>query len=256
MKNQFLIYFAIILTLFACNKKTDELNEMNSFLKTNFEFNNRVLKSERSDYHTLIQEIPSLKIDELDKLDSQFDLLIFKIDSLILIEETDIDKTISESNYIFRKAKKIVKNMADYSLEEFKKPKTDSNDLILNHLKNRLVIAMTNAFQYANGFTLSEPTYVRGVDSIITSKTENGIKLTLTSKYGQSVIDNRDILIKSIKFNGQEKKIYYKIKHNYSFADIEFDSLQNGIYKINGILKYYARSGELESWFEKEFKLE
>ena len=256
MKNKFLFYFAIVLIFFACNKKADELKEMNLFLKTNFEFNHRILKSERRDYLTLIQEIPSLKIDELDKLDSQFDLLIFKIDSLILIQEADIDKTISESNHIFRKAKEIVKNISDYSLEEFKKPKTDSNELILNHLKNKLVIAMSYAFQYANGFTLSHPTYARGVDSIIASETENGIKLTLTSKYGQSVPDNRDILINSIKFNGQEKKIYYKLKDNYSFADIEFDSLQSGIYKINGILKYYGRNGELESWFEKEFEVE
>ncbi|MBU2928453.1 hypothetical protein [Winogradskyella psychrotolerans] len=232
------------------------MKEMNSFLKTNFEFNNRILKSERRDYHTLIQELPSVKIDELDKLDSQFDLLIFKIDSLILTEEADIDKTISESNHIFRKAKEIVKNITHYSLEEFKKPKTNSNELILNHLKNRLVIAMSNAFQYANGFTLTSPTYTRGIDSIIASKTENGIKLTLTSKYGQSVPDNRDIIINSINFNGQEKKIYYKLKDNYSFADIEFDSLESGIYKISGILKYYERSGELESWFEKEFEVE
>lgn len=217
MKHHFPFYFAIVLTLFACNKKTDELNEMNSFLKTNFEFNNRILKSERRDYHTLIQELPSLKIDELDKLDSQFDLLIFKIDSLILAEETDLDKTISESNHIFRKAKEIVKNIADYSMEEFKKPKTNSNELILNHLKNRLVIAMSNAFQYANGFTLTSPTYTRGIDSIITSKTENGIKLTLTSKYGQSVPDNRDIQINSIKFNGQEKKNILQIKRQLFF---------------------------------------
>lgn len=54
----------------------------------------------------------------------------------------------------------------------------------------------------------------------------------------------------------KKKKIYYKLKDNYSFADIEFDSLQSGIYKISGILKYYDRSGELESWFEKEFEVE
>jgi len=256
MKNQFLIYVTVIFTLFACNRQQDELNEMNSFLKKNYEFSNRILESNRADYYTLIQEKPSLKIEELNQLDSQLDKLIFKIDNAILNKEFDLEKTINESNHIFREIKKIVKHIEDYSLQEFEQPKTDSNELVLNYLRNRLVIAMTNAFQFANGFTSTEPTLQRGVDGVITSKTANGIKLTLTSKYGQSIPENRHIEISSIKFNGKEKKVYFKLKDNFSFADIEFDSLQSGKYKINGILKSYGRYGEVQSWFEKEFIVE
>jgi len=256
MKNQFLIYFTVIFTLFACNKQQDELNEMNSFLKTNYEFSNRILKSNRANYYTLIQEKPSLKIEELNQLDSQVDILIFKIDNAILNKDYDLEKIIAESNEIFRELKKIVKYIEDYSFQEFEQPKTNSNELVLNYLKNRLVIATINAFEYANGFTSTEPKYERAVDSIITSKTENGIKLTLTSKFGQSITENRHIVINSIKFNGQEKKVYFKLKDNYSFADIEFDSLQSGTYKIDGLLKFYGRYGEVESWFEREFIVE
>ena len=256
MKNQFLIYFFAIFSLLSCSNQKEELKEMNSFLITNFEFSNKILDSNRTDYYTLIQERPSLKIAELNQLDSQLDKLIFKIDNAILNKEVDLEKTIAESNHIFRELKKIVKHIKHYSFQEFEQPKTNSNELVLNYLKNRLVIAMTNAFQFANGFTSSEPTNERAVDSVIPSKTENGIKLTLTSKYGQSITENRHIVINSIQFNGQEKKIYYKLKDNYSFADIEFDSLQSGTYKINGILKFYGRYGEVHSGFEREFKVE
>jgi len=256
MKNQFLFYFVLSFTLFACNNQQDELNEMNSFLKTNYEFSNRILDSNRASYYTIIQEKPSLKIEELNQLDSQVDLLIFKIDNAILNKDYDLENIIAESNQIFRDLKKIVKHIEDYSFQEFERPKTNSNELVLNYLKNRLVIATINAFDYANGFTSTEPTHDRAVDSIITSKTENGIKLTLTSKFGQSITENRHIEINSIKFNGQEKKIYFKLKDNYSFADIQFDSLQSGTYKIDGVLKFYGRYGEVESWFEREFEVE
>ncbi|WP_179321170.1 hypothetical protein [Winogradskyella helgolandensis] len=256
MKNHFLVYFIAISTLFSCNNQQEELNEMNSFLKTNYEFSNRILDSNRADYYTLIQEKPSLKIEELNQLDSQLDKLIFKIDNAILNKEFDLEKTIAESNHILRELKKIVKHIEDYSFQEFEQPKTNSNELVLNYLKNRLVIATINAFEYANGFTSTEPKFERAVDSIITSKTENGIKLTLTSKFGQSITENRHVVINSIKFNGQEKKVYFKLKDNYSFADIEFDSLQSGTYKIDGLLKFYGRYGEVESWFEREFIVE
>lgn len=256
MKNQILFYFLAIFVLFSCKNQQEELTEMKSFFKINYDFSNRILESERADYFNLIQEKPSLKIDKLNKLDLQFDLLIFKIDSLLLSKEVSLDKIIAESNHIFREVKKIVKNIENYSLKEFKQQKTNSNELVLNYLKNRLTIAMTNAFQFANGFTSTELILEKGVDSVITSKTENGIKLTLTSKYGQSIPKSRQIEINSIKHNGQKKNIYFKIKDNYSFADIEFDSLQSGIYKIKGTFKSYGRHGELKSWFEKEFKVE
>ena len=246
----------MVFCLCNCNNQHEELNDMNSFLKRNYEFSNSVLETNRKEYHNLIYDRPSLKIKELDRLDSQLDLLIFKIDNSILNNDIDLEKTITESNQILSELQKITKHIEDHSFQEFERPKTNSNELTLNYLKNKLVIAMANAFKYATGFTISGPVYPSGVDSIITSNTENGIKLTLTSKLGQSITENRHIVVNSIKFNGQEKKVYFKLKDNYAFADIEFDSLQSGTYQISGILKFHDKKGEVQSQFDKEFIVE
>ena len=55
---------------------------------------------------------------------------------------------------------------------------------------------------------------------------------------------------------GKEEKVDCKLKDNYSFVDIELDSLQSGIYKINGILRFYNRKQKFDIPFEKEFKVE
>jgi len=257
MKSQILVYFLSIFILFSCNNKDNELTEMNSFLQANFEFNNRTLNKNKGDYYRIIEEMPSREIEKLNELDSRFESLIFAIDRAIKNKEKNLENIIAESNEILNEVPKIVDNRKDYLLPEFKQPKTDSKDLSLKYIKNRLVIAMAYAFEYASRQTYSvDGLYKVDIDSIISRKTDSGIKLTLTSRFGQPIKENRHILINKIELNGKEQKIDFELKDNYSFADIELDSLQSGIYKMNGILRFYHREQKFDIPFEKEFKVE
>jgi len=230
---------------------------MNSFLQANFEFNNRALNKNKGNYYQIIEEIPSRKIEELNQLNEKFEILISNIDNAIKSNENDLEMIIAESNYILNELPKIVDNRKDYLLPETEFPKNESNELSLKFLKNRLVIAMAYAFEYGSRITYSvDGLYKVDVDSIITKKTGNGVKLTLTSKYGQSIKENRHVIINNIEFNGEEKSTDFKLKDNYSFADIELNSSQSGTYKINGILRFYERDGKIDIPFEKEFKVE
>jgi hypothetical protein len=257
MKNRFLVYFLAIFALFSCNNQQAELTEMNSFLQANYEFNNRTLNKNKGDYYRIIEEMPTRKIEKLNQLDSQFELLISKIDSAITNKENNLKSIVAESNEILSEIPKLVDNRKDYLLPEFKQPKSDSDDLSLKYIKNRLVIGMAYVFEYASRKTYSvDGLYKVDVDSVISLKTDNGIKLTLTSRFGQPIKENRHILINKIKFNGKEEKVDFKLKENYSIADIELDSLRTGIYEINGILRFYHREQKFDIPFEKTIKVE
>ncbi|MFC7445315.1 hypothetical protein [Mesoflavibacter profundi] len=256
MKNQFLVLFFATLILVSCKDQKEELIEINTFLLANYEFNNRTLNKNKGEYYRIIEEMPSREIEKLNELDSRFESLISTINKAIENKEKNLKNIVVESDKILNELPKIVDNRKDYLLQEFKQPKTGSNDLSLKYLKNRLVIAMAYAFEYASRQTYSiDGLYKVKVDSIIQRKTDNGIKLTLTSRFGQPIKENRHILINKIELNGKEEKINFKLKDNFSFADIELDSLQTGNYKMNGILRFYHREQKFDIPFEKEFKV-
>ena len=150
MKKQLLVYFLAISSLFTCNNQQNELSEINSFLKANYEFNNKTLKKYKEDYYQLIEEQPIRKIEKLNLLDSKFKLLISNIDNAISNKETNLEYIISESNDILNEVQKILIHRKDYLLTEFKHPKNNSDELALKYLKNRLVIAMAYVFEFGS----------------------------------------------------------------------------------------------------------
>jgi hypothetical protein len=260
MKSYLLVYLITIFTFISCKNNKDEIVKMNLFLQENYEFNRKMLNQFKGDYYIRIQEQPESKIDLLNELDTKYIELISNIDSAISNQTTNIDKLIIEYNSFLNEIEQVVKSNKEYLVADLGPKittKTNSNEFRLNTMKNRLAIAMVYAFEYA-----SRPNYVADglykieVDSIFSKTDENGTKLTLTSKYGQTIKNNRLIIINKIEQNGQEKKVDYKLKDNYSFADIEFDSLQKGTYRINGILRFYERNGKIDIPFEKEFTVE
>jgi len=256
MRNLFLLFFIAIFTFISCNEQ-DKIIQLNSILDASYELNNRTLNNYKGDYYMIIQENYRRKVIELNKLDLKFENLISTINNSIVNKKWNLKKIDSASNEIFKELPNIVDNRKDYLLPEFKKPKTNSNELYLKYIKNRLVIAMTYAFEYNSQITVAHCVFGElKIDSIISKQNKNGIKLTLTSRNGQTKEEKRQVLINNIKFNGLEKKIDYKLKDNYSFTDIEFDSLQKGIYKINGVLRFYEREGKVDIPFHKEFKIE
>ncbi|EDP95304.1 hypothetical protein U8527_15910 [Kordia algicida OT-1] len=257
MKNQILVYFLIISTFFSCNTQQEELSEMHLFLQANYEFSNRTLNKNKGDYYRMIEDVPRKKIENLHELDVKFEMLISKIDSAIKHKESNLESIIAESDEILNEVPKMVNNRKDYLLPAFKQPITNSNDLTLKYIKNRLVIAMAYVFEYASRITYAvDGLYSVKVDDIITRKTESGIKLTLTSRHGQAIKENRHIIIDKIERNGVEEKVEYKLKDNYAIADVALDSLQTGIYKINGMLRFYHREGKFDIPFDKTITVE
>lgn len=260
MKKRFLLYFLGIIVFVSCKNTQDEMTELNSFLQTNYEFNTRAFNQYRGDYYQRIEEQPSRKNENLNQLDLKYELLIKDIDKAISSKEDNLEKIVADYQTIVNEIPEIVNHRKDYlpnNLDITKLNTSGSKEFYLNFIKNRLTIAMAYAFEYAGRITgVADGLYTVEVDSITTKRTENGIKLTLASKHGQSIKENRHIIINSIEFNGHEKNFDFNLKDNYSFADIELDSLQNGNYKINGILRFYHRERKFDIPFEKEFKVE
>ena len=256
MKYRKLIYFLIVVSiLISCNSESKKPVEINDSLKEYYDFNFHTLNIYKAKYYEMIAEQPSRNIVDLNELDLKFESLLKKIDHSSLSKGDNYENIISESKIIFEEIKNIVENKRDYLLPEFDPSKFKSNKSFLASLKNRLVIAMAYAFEFGSRktswiFTINEVK----VDSVIAQQNENGIKLTLTSKNGQISKKDNHIIIQSIKFNGKKKNIDYKLKDNFSFADIEFDSLQKGSYYINGVLRYYTRNGKIDIPFDKKFE--
>ncbi len=144
-------FFFILLIFISCEKKQEEINEMNSFLKVNYEFNNRILNQHKEDYYVMIQEQPDKKIEKLDELYLKYELLISDLDKAIVNKENDFEKICTEYNYILNEIPKTVNNI-DHLLTEFNPidNKTDLTEVWLNIIKNNLVIAMAYAFEYAD----------------------------------------------------------------------------------------------------------
>lgn len=254
----YILFIILILSFFSCKKNQIEIDELNSFLQTNYEFNNRVLNKHKATYYNLISENPSRKIEKLNELDSIFTNLIFEIEKS---KKKSSNKLIlSKSKELLQKLTKIVNNRKDYLTTEYDKLdylKLESDEVRLNYLKNKLVISMSYAFEYASLKTIScDGLILVEIDSIMSSKYKKGVKLTLTSKNGQIDRENRHILINNLILNGKESKLKYKIEDNYSFADIKFDSLKKGTYHLNGTLRYYEREGKIDIPFEKKFSIE
>ena len=258
MKKQFYIYFLVIFVFSSCNNQRQESNEMNSFLEANYEFNNRYLNRLIGSYNQIIKEQPSRRVEKLNELNLKFELLISQINIAIANKESNLEKIDSESKELLNDIPKIVDNNKDYLLPELNEElETKNNELKLKYIKNRLTIALAYTFEYATRKTVVADGYsVIKVDSIFLKTDENGIRLTLTSKHGQTLKDNIHILINKIEFNGKEKRVNYKLNDNYSFADIVFDSLPKGKYRINGFLRLYERGGKIDIPFEKDFKSE
>ena len=260
MKNYFPVFIYIFFTLVSCNKREAEMNELNSYLLKNSEFNIRFFNAHRAKYFIKSEETYVINNEKLNQLDAKYEILIKKIDRAISSKDANLDEIVSDYQSIVCEIPNIINEKIVYSKDEIKsleKFKTNSKEFYLNSIKNRLVISMAYAFEYANNQVIMTCGLRElKVDDIILSRTkENRVKLTLTSKQGQRIRDTH-ILVNNIKLNGKEKKVDYELNENYSFADIEFDTLQKGNYQIKGSLRYYAPSGKIDIPFEKEFKVE
>lgn len=252
MKNRILFYSLIFIFLLSCKPKQVEINELNNMLNENFEFNERVLNLFRGQYYQIASEQPSRQIKNLDELDVKFDSLISLIDkALITNNKDDYQKIILQSNEVLTKTHKITNYKSNYF--SFKLDETEDELHKLRLLKGKLVLAMANTFEYACNIPC-ELSIIRKVeiDSIISKHTNQGTNLTLTSKYGQSIKENRRIIINKIEHNGKEKKLDYTLNKNYSMVDIEFNSLEKGTYVIEGIFRVYTKDGNIDIPFNKK----
>ncbi|MQP24034.1 hypothetical protein GFJ94_03020 [Flavobacterium sp. LMO8] len=254
MKIKFLFILLLINIFYSCNDEKKENSELNKFLTNNFEFNQRILNHNKAKYYNLISDQPSRKNIELEKIDSIFQSLIIEIDNAILNRSGNIKKIKINRDQFLVKIPEIVNNRNEFQISKIESLNSKSNELQLNFIKNEIIIAMSYAFEYNSLITsINESISYFKIDNIEFRKNDNKNVLILSSKYGQRFPENRHIYIKSIKKDNINKQISYNLNDNYSFANIEFNTLEKGNYKINGILKYYERDGEFEIPFEKKF---
>lgn len=257
MRVQIILYLIISVFILSCDNSEKEQNELALFLEENFEFNNRLLNTYKAEYYQVSADQPSRKINRLEQLDETFEELMSDIDKAISNGTGKTDSIKSKTAKIKKELPLLVDNRQDYLLTNIQQPNVFKTELELRYLKNRLVISMAYAFEYASRKTVwVDGFYKIEVDSIITQKTKDGIKLTLTSEFGQAIDDDRHVVIKSIKLNGQPQDIDYKLKSNYSFADIDFPRLLNGTYEVKGALRFYGREGQIDIPFQKIFEVE
>lgn len=258
MKFNNYIFIFVVLLVYSCNDSSrGETDKMIQFLNTNYEFNLRVLNNNKAKYYNLVDDQPIRKNIKLERLDSIFKLLISEIDEALIKKEISKKVIFNKGNKFLSDLTETVRDRKDFQISNFQNIESKSDELQLNFIKNEIVIAMSYAFEYNSLLTSIRDGYSYAkIDKIVLDKFDNKYKLTLFSEFGQKNIKNGHVLINSIKRNKIYEKVSFNIKNNYSFADIEFDTLQPGTYKIEGIIKYYDREGEFEIPFQKPFVVE
>jgi len=227
--------------------------ELNSFLEVNYEFNNKTFNLNRGHYYMRIEEQPSGKIEKLNELDSKFELLILDIDNAILNKKNNINKVILEYNNILNEVKKIVNLNKDYLIADFDsiiKTKTYSNKFRLNAIKNRLVIAMSYAFEYASRkrYAIDRLISVK-IDTETTYQDKNSVKITLLSEHLQKTREKGHIIIDKFQLNNfdQIDNKVNSIESDSTLEKTEFDWVElTGITTDGGgILKVWRNEKQI-----------
>jgi len=238
MKHQILVYLFVIFSIFSCKNQQDERTEFDLLYQDNYEFSNKILNRNRSFYYFILEERPHQKIEALNQLDLSYQSIISDIDTAILTKDNDMEIIISEYNRILNAIPKIVDDKKDFLLSGFEPIKRSSNELNPNFMKLRLTMAMAYAFEYAGQALHMTGQELFEMNSYSSKTKDNGVKLSLTSNRALNKTYNRHIELDTIECNGKEIEIKYTYKDNFSFANIEFDSLEKGNYRIKGTFKY------------------
>ena len=253
----------IILTFTSCDNSKQEVEELNKFLKVNYEFNKNILNLQRSIYFTKIGDNPNRKLNGFSVVEKEYDKLIARIDNEILGKTDNIENLLNDYHSLIRKIEKLVKSNKKYTLDrKLTDFETISNndEFRLNIMKNNLVIVFTEALNYSNGTGWISDSFNslnnETIETKVLSNYNNSATIVLSSKFAQTNKENRHIKIKEITLNGLKKNIKYKISENYSFSDIKLDSLEKGTYEINGFTKYYFdRDENLEIPFKQKIEI-
>lgn len=254
MKKRVLISL-LILIIFSCSNKEKEIIP---FLKTNYSFNERVLNHFREIYYVKSSEQVDVKIEELNVLDIRYKELIFKTNKAILDKDSNVKELLLEGNEILKKTLGIVNYREDFSTKKL--PNIESKDSVfqLNLMKNKLVIAMSYAFEYAgrDRFSVDRIRKLDSVNTRVTSNKNKSIQINLSSDIVQEIPRKRVVtLIDQMMYKGKEKKLNYTLINDYTFANILLDSLADGKYKLKGKVKIYNRNGEFDIPFEEKFEI-
>lgn len=259
MKNYLYIISIWMLTLYSCNTNQKQMATFNSLLTENYEFATKTLNVNKGEYYLRIEERPEFKNPKLNQLDSTFEKLMKDIDEVIQ-ENSNIEDIILRSEALLTAISEIVKNHEDYLTTPLNKMVYDesiSSAYRLLLIKNKLSIAMSYAFEYAFGNSILGLGCQFGrsasVDTKISYDTNNNVVITLAGKGIQQDRENRHIIINALERNGKATRVDHFLHTNYAFADIKFDSLQKGNYQLNGIVRYYKRTGKIDIPFEESF---
>jgi len=250
MKIRLALVLLNILLLSSCNNN-QEIDEINALVNINNEFAMRMLNTYRGDYYQLIEEVPGKKNEQISELETEFEALIANIDDATLNNNIKIENIKKESHQLISKIQHLVEHNSKYTIP---KENTENSILPILSLKNKLILSMAYAFEYA-----ARPNFITcgynivKVDTKIQQISKKETKIILSSKDAQIMRENRYIIIDTIQHDNQIKKINYKLEENYNFADINLGNLAKGSYTLKGHLKYYHRDGKFTIPFQEKF---
>ncbi|TCI84888.1 hypothetical protein [Tenacibaculum sp. M341] len=245
--------FLFIVTIVSCSKKEEE---MNAFLKTNFDFNERALNHFKEIYYVKSSEQSYVKNEKLDILDIMYKQLISEIDIATLNKTSNVKDLIHRGNEILNKLKGIVDNNEEFFIHELFNEKSYNDSFQLNIMKNKLVMSMSYAFEYASRERFAIGGF-RKLDSVDTDvvRNNNKVQINLSSDIIQQLPSKRVVKVDQILFEGKQREINYELVKDYTFSNILLDSLSQGKYEIKGKVKIYDRAGEFDIPFKEKFEV-
>ena len=253
-----LLYLIIISCLSSCNRD-DKNDSINSFLITNFDFNTRDLNTKKAYYNQLSIEQPN-KYGSFKLNDSIYKVIQKKLDNSISQNHKASDSLLIKYQKFINYLETAVEGDSTYMIhDKMLIPddlKNDSQTHVLI-LKNNLAISMSYTYEYLTRYrTYDDNFYVFDhIDAKAIINNVNKTEIILSSEIAQHNPYNRHVLVDQLTSNRKKIDLKYESVEDFSFYKIVLDSLENGIYNLEGRVKYYNRDGEFEVPFSQEFEV-
>jgi len=263
-----LIYIFISFTLFSCVLNIEEEEERLRFHETYFEFANEKATLYQIQFEQYRAE------GRTKSFFKKYDATILDIDSTINATYEIMDSCINSSDFWeFDKALLVYNSTLskmeiafkefenDYDEKPYKSNyeliKKDDKRIILTKLKVDLAISYSNYLQVlfywidgAGAWSVVDLQSESKVDS-------NGNVIIILSSEGlQLMPQGRQLVLEKVLRNGKAIIPKYNFIRDYTFTNLQIDSLDNADYLIKGKVRYYTIKGIRDYTFEELIKVQ
>lgn len=261
---KYILILFFVSFLISCDfNKTDE-QDFADFYNTNYEFANDkrhlfTMMIEKAHIENDRISILKTHYNDLTKINSDFDIIIHKIDSCILYKDFSKTEDIYNNyNNLLNQIDSILQGDKNFVTKRFDFNKSNIHSkLKLLRIKNDLVIAVTKCmdFIYMNIDSYGGWSYLGNIETSSIMDTSGKVIVTLSSEAFQKFGNEGNLILKDLVSNNNHKKTNYLVTKNYAFKDISIDSLESGSYTLEGEFRYYGRKGVRNYPFTHKFEV-